>query len=80
MEKSVQEQLLEILQNLGEEELKVFHWYLGDVQKGDFPSIKKCHLEKADRLKTVDLMVQTYTIDHAVEVARSVLKKMNKGK
>ncbi|XP_030601115.1 NACHT, LRR and PYD domains-containing protein 3-like [Archocentrus centrarchus] len=79
MEISVQEQLLDMLQNLGEEELKLFHWYLQDVQKGDFPSIKTCYLEKADRLKTVDLMVGTYTTDHVMEVARATLKKMNKG-
>ncbi|XP_025758664.1 NACHT, LRR and PYD domains-containing protein 3 isoform X4 [Oreochromis niloticus] len=79
MEISVKEQLLHILENLGEVELKHFHWYLQNATKGDFPSIKKCHLENADRLKTVDLMVQTYTTDHVIEVARTTLKKMNKG-
>ncbi|CAI5638890.1 unnamed protein product [Oreochromis niloticus] len=79
MEISVKEQLLHILENLGEVELKHFHWYLQNATKGDFPSMKKCHLENADRLKTVDLMVQTYTTDHVIEVARTTLKKMNKG-
>lgn len=80
MEIPVKEQLLHILENLGEVELKHFHWYLQNATKGDFPSIKKCHLENADRLKTVDLMVQTYTTDHVIEVARTTLKNMNKGK
>lgn len=80
MEISVKEQLLHILENLGEVELKHFHWYLQNSTKSDFPSIKKCHLENADRLKTVDLMVQTYTPGHVIEVARTTLKKMNKGK
>ncbi|XP_076735979.1 NACHT, LRR and PYD domains-containing protein 3 [Maylandia zebra] len=79
MEIPVKEQLLHILENLGEVELKHFHWYLQNATKGDFPSIKKCHLENADRLKTVDLMVQTYTTDHVIEVARTTLKNMNKG-
>ncbi|XP_029923650.1 NLR family CARD domain-containing protein 3-like [Myripristis murdjan] len=42
-----------------------------------FPAIPKCDLETADRLDTVDLMVQTYDEDN-VEVTRKVLSKMNK--
>ncbi|KAL4009111.1 hypothetical protein ACER0C_002963 [Sarotherodon galilaeus] len=76
MEKPVQ--LLEMLQNLGEEELKIFHFYLQNEPGGDFAKIYKCHLENADRLKTVDVMVQAYS-DHVMEVAQSILGRMNKG-
>ncbi|XP_039908527.1 uncharacterized protein LOC120747028 [Simochromis diagramma] len=79
MERSVQEQLLYMLQNLGEEELKHFHWYLQNVPVGDFTTIRKCHLEKANRLETIDLMVQTYTTDHVIELATSILEMMSQG-
>uniref|UniRef100_A0A3P8Q7Q1 NACHT domain-containing protein n=1 Tax=Astatotilapia calliptera TaxID=8154 RepID=A0A3P8Q7Q1_ASTCA len=70
---SVQEQLLDLLDDLGEEELKLFHWYLQNVPVGDFPTMKKSHLEKASRRRTVDLMVATYT-DNVMEVARLILE------
>lgn len=79
MERSVHEQLLYMLQNLGEEELKHFHWYLQNVPVGDFTTIRKCHLEKANRLETIDLMVQTYTTDHVIELATSILEMMSQG-
>lgn len=71
-------QLLEMLRNLGEEELKVFHFYLQHEPGGDFTKIYKCQLENADRLKTVDVMVQVYS-DRVMEVAQSILGRMNKG-
>uniref|UniRef100_A0AAZ1XI12 B30.2/SPRY domain-containing protein n=1 Tax=Oreochromis aureus TaxID=47969 RepID=A0AAZ1XI12_OREAU len=78
MEVSVQEQLLDILDDLGEEELERVHFYLQIGPGGDFTTIKKSRLEKASRTRTVDLMVETYTTDHVMEVARSILKKINK--
>uniref|UniRef100_A0A3Q4HML8 NACHT domain-containing protein n=1 Tax=Neolamprologus brichardi TaxID=32507 RepID=A0A3Q4HML8_NEOBR len=78
MEKPSPVQLLEMLQNLGEEELKVFHFYLQYEPGGDFTKIYKCQLENADRLKTVDVMVQAYS-DRVMEVAQSILGRMNKG-
>ncbi|CAI5669465.1 unnamed protein product [Oreochromis niloticus] len=77
MEKALPVQLLEILRKMGEEELKLFHFYLQYEPGGDFTKIFKCQLENADRLKTVDVMVQVYS-DRVMEVARSILKKMNK--
>uniref|UniRef100_A0A3Q0RFL9 Pyrin domain-containing protein n=1 Tax=Amphilophus citrinellus TaxID=61819 RepID=A0A3Q0RFL9_AMPCI len=79
MEKSVPEQLLDMLDDLGEQELERFHWYLQNVSVGHFPTIKRSRLENASRTRTVDLMVETYTPDHVMEVARSILKKINKG-
>uniref|UniRef100_A0A669BD20 B30.2/SPRY domain-containing protein n=1 Tax=Oreochromis niloticus TaxID=8128 RepID=A0A669BD20_ORENI len=78
MEKPSPVQLLEVLQNLGEEELKLFHFYLQYEPGGDFTKIYKCQLENADRLKTVDAMVQAYS-DCVMEVAQSILGRMNKG-
>ncbi|XP_025761058.1 protein NLRC3-like [Oreochromis niloticus] len=77
MEASVKEQLLNMLDDLRKKELKRFHWHLQNG--GDFTPIKKSRLEKANRTRTVDLMVETYTTDHVMEVARLVLKKIKKG-
>ncbi|CAI5638627.1 unnamed protein product [Oreochromis niloticus] len=74
MKTPVQEQLLDLLDDLGEEELKRLHWYLLNVPVGDFPTIKKSHLENASRMKTVDLMVETYTSGRVMEVARLILE------
>ncbi|KAL4009497.1 hypothetical protein ACER0C_003349 [Sarotherodon galilaeus] len=76
MEKPSPVQLLEMLQNLGEEELKLFHFYLQYEPGGDFTKIYKCQLENADRLKTVDGMVLAYS-DRVMEVGKSIYKKMN---
>ncbi|CAI5657799.1 unnamed protein product [Oreochromis niloticus] len=77
MEKPSPVQLLEMLQNLGEKELKLFHFYLQYEPGGDFTKIYKCQLENADRLKTVDVMVQAYS-DRVMEIAQSILGRMNK--
>ncbi|XP_023250525.1 uncharacterized protein LOC111645516 [Seriola lalandi dorsalis] len=81
MEVPMKQQLLETLQDLGEEELKLFQWYLQDAELLDgFPAIKKCHLENAGRLKTVDLMVDMYTTKDVMQVAKLILKNRNEGK
>ncbi|XP_065326311.1 protein NLRC3-like [Pelmatolapia mariae] len=78
MEKPSPVQLLEMLKKLGEEELKLFHFYLQYEPGADFPKIYKSQLENADRLKTVDVMVQVYS-DHVMEVARSILGRLTEG-
>ncbi|XP_078138442.1 NACHT, LRR and PYD domains-containing protein 3-like [Centroberyx gerrardi] len=72
------EKLLETLEDLGDEELKKFQWFLqqDDILEG-FPAIKKSRLENADRLDTVDQMVQTYN-QHSLEVTKKVLMKINR--
>lgn len=76
MEKPVDEQLLDILEELGEEKLKAFHRYLQDPQVlGGFPAIKQSQLETADELETVDLIVETYT-DDVMKVTSLILKKI----
>lgn len=82
MEKPLKQQLLETLEDLGEEQLKRFQWYLQNPELlNGFPNIKKYRLENADRLKTVDLMIDTHTSTNAMEVANMILKKikMNEG-
>lgn len=70
--------LLETLMDLGDEELKIFKWFLQqDEILKDFPAIPKSHLEKADRLDTVDLIGQTYN-KRSVEVITKVLTNINR--
>lgn len=73
------EDLLNTLEDLGDEEFSKFKWFLQqpDSLQG-FLSIRKRDLETADRLKTVDLMVQTYRLPGAVEVIRKILEKINR--
>ncbi|XP_026224918.2 NACHT, LRR and PYD domains-containing protein 12-like [Anabas testudineus] len=81
MERSVQEELLHMLEDLGEEELKKFQWHLQNLKLPEhLQNIKKSKLEKADRLETVDSMVQMYS-DKVLQVAKLCLQKMkcNKG-
>ncbi|CAI5669564.1 unnamed protein product [Oreochromis niloticus] len=78
MEKPSPVQLLEMLKKLGEEELTLFHFYLQYDPGANFPKIYKCQLESADRLKTVEVMVQVYS-DHVMEVARSILGRLTGG-
>ncbi|XP_029351612.1 NLR family CARD domain-containing protein 3-like [Echeneis naucrates] len=74
---SLQEMLLQKLQNLGTDDFKTFKWYLQQNQVlQDVPGIPKCKLESADRLDTVDVMVRTYSRNYT-EVAKVILVKMN---
>lgn len=70
--------LLETLDDLRDEELKTFKWFLeqGEILE-DFPAIPKSHLEKADRLDTLGLIMQTYN-KQSVEVAKKVLMKISR--
>ncbi|XP_053198075.1 uncharacterized protein LOC128382115 [Scomber japonicus] len=68
--------LLNILEDLRQEEFMTFKWYLSSVD--DFRPLPKARLERADRVHTVDLMVQHYELAGAVEVMRSVLKKISR--
>uniref|UniRef100_A0A667X7C5 B30.2/SPRY domain-containing protein n=1 Tax=Myripristis murdjan TaxID=586833 RepID=A0A667X7C5_9TELE len=71
-------QLLSVLEDLREDEFRKFQWFLGDhdIQK-DLPAIPKYKLDHADRLDTVDLMVQMYDAESA-EVTKRVLSLMNR--
>uniref|UniRef100_A0A3Q1HLR2 B30.2/SPRY domain-containing protein n=1 Tax=Anabas testudineus TaxID=64144 RepID=A0A3Q1HLR2_ANATE len=76
MERSVKEELLHMLEDLGEEELKRFQWHLQNSKLPDgLHNIKKSKLEKADRLETVNVMFEMYS-DKVLEVAKLILQKM----
>ncbi|XP_051798253.1 NLR family CARD domain-containing protein 3-like [Acanthochromis polyacanthus] len=71
--------LLESLEELGKEEFDKFKWYLN--QEGvleDFKSIPKSRLEEANRVNSVDQMVQIYGTTNAIKVTKKVLIKMDK--
>nr|XP_015828264.2 NACHT, LRR and PYD domains-containing protein 12 isoform X1 [Nothobranchius furzeri] len=73
------EDLLNILEDLRDEELDKFKWFLQQPESLEgFPNFKKCQLQTASRLDIVDLMVQTYRLRSAVEVTRMVLEKINR--
>nr|XP_024656631.1 NACHT, LRR and PYD domains-containing protein 3 [Maylandia zebra] len=73
------EDLLNTLEDLGDEEFNKFKWFLQqtDVIQGPM-TIKKSRLETTSRWDTVDLMVQTYRLSGAVEVTRRVLKRIGR--
>ncbi|XP_039632720.1 NACHT, LRR and PYD domains-containing protein 3-like isoform X2 [Perca fluviatilis] len=71
------EVVLRTLQDLGAEDFETFHWYLqlnGGLE--DFPAIPKSKLENVNRVKTVDLMFSTHSVN-TINVTRIVLVKMN---
>ncbi|KAM6939566.1 LOW QUALITY PROTEIN: NACHT, LRR and PYD domains-containing protein 3-like [Xenentodon cancila] len=69
--------LLNILEELGDEEFHKFKWFLQQVDSlQGLPAIKKIHLQTANRTDTVDLVVQTYRLHGAVGVTRKLLEKL----
>ncbi|XP_061587526.1 NACHT, LRR and PYD domains-containing protein 12-like isoform X2 [Cololabis saira] len=72
--------LKDTLKNLDSSGLKEFQWYLNNAEesKDGFKPIELCYLEKADRLDTVNLMMQRFS-SKTREVAETILKKL-KGK
>ncbi|XP_029596123.1 uncharacterized protein LOC115178876 isoform X2 [Salmo trutta] len=75
--KNVHFLLLDILEELSRSDLKTFQWY---INKGveEFPSISEGQLEDADRLVTVDRMVQSYCDEGAVKITLEILRKMGR--
>ncbi len=69
---SVKERLLNKLEHLGDEDFKMFKWLLPE---SDIP---KCKLEKADRMDTVDKIIQTYD-QQSAEVVKKILEKIKRG-
>ncbi|CAB1325858.1 unnamed protein product [Coregonus sp. 'balchen'] len=74
----VPERLLTILQQLTNEELKTFQWYLKQsVLDGSSP-IPVSRLENAKREDTVDQMVHSYGEAGALEISHHILQKMKR--
>lgn len=65
--------LLSILDSLGSEDLKFFQRLLS-LQSDPIPVGR---LEAADRIRTVDLMVQQYHTEGAKQVTEEILRTMN---
>uniref|UniRef100_A0A672YIH3 Pyrin domain-containing protein n=1 Tax=Sphaeramia orbicularis TaxID=375764 RepID=A0A672YIH3_9TELE len=70
---TLKESLFSTLEDLVDGDFKKFKWFLNSEK----PPIPKGRLDKADRMDTVDLMVQTYCTD-TQRVTVMVLGKMNK--
>ncbi|XP_051798283.1 NACHT, LRR and PYD domains-containing protein 12-like [Acanthochromis polyacanthus] len=73
------EMLLNILEDLDDDELSRFHWFMqqpNNVQ--GLPAIRKSQLQTLDRCKTVDVMVQTCKDQGAVQMTRVVLQKISR--
>ncbi|XP_039530244.1 NACHT, LRR and PYD domains-containing protein 3-like [Pimephales promelas] len=71
---SVKEQLLNSLENLTEDHLKKFQWTLENNHK----CISKSEMENADRLKTVDKMVECFGPEEAVKITVEILRKITR--
>ncbi|XP_062297407.1 GTPase IMAP family member 7-like [Scomber scombrus] len=70
--------LLNIQRDLSDEEFKDFKWSLKYEKLGNIPPIQNSRLSNAERRDVVDLMVQNYEFAGAVEVIKSVLKKIKR--
>ncbi|KAM7415366.1 hypothetical protein PAMA_019949 [Pampus argenteus] len=70
--------LLDILDDLKDDEFQMFKWSLKYEKVGDIPPIKESRLSEAKRQDVVDLMVQKYEFTGAVEVNKSILKKISR--
>lgn len=71
-------ELLATLEDLADGEFKKFKWFLqqADALEG-FPAIPRSQLGNADRLDTVDEIIETYN-QNAVEVTIKALKFIQK--
>uniref|UniRef100_A0A087XC73 FIIND domain-containing protein n=1 Tax=Poecilia formosa TaxID=48698 RepID=A0A087XC73_POEFO len=72
------EMLLNLMNDLKQEELKGFKWFLKnrDVSSG-FPQIPVTLLDEADASDLVDLMMKTYS-HRAVELTKDIFKQINR--
>ncbi|XP_073351408.1 NLR family CARD domain-containing protein 3-like [Pagrus major] len=73
------EDIFNTLEDLKVDEFKDFKWYLKqpDILEGYRP-IRQSKLESAERRDTVDLMVNTFTLDGALKVTKKILEKIKR--
>lgn len=70
--------LLATLEDLADEDFKKFKWFLQQAEVLDgFPAIPKRQLENADRMDTVDVLIETYN-QNSVEVTIKILQIIKK--
>ena len=67
--------LLGLLEELDREEFEKFQWSLRTNSDG---KVKKAQLDGANRPKTVDVIIQTYTAKSAVKITKRLLKKISR--
>uniref|UniRef100_A0A3Q2TC65 NACHT domain-containing protein n=1 Tax=Fundulus heteroclitus TaxID=8078 RepID=A0A3Q2TC65_FUNHE len=71
--------LLNVLEDLGEEEFIKLKWLLQQSSSLlGFPGIRRSRLQTASRQDAVDLLVQTYSLSGALQVIRTLLEKINR--
>lgn len=68
------ERLLKTLNELEQNEFDSFRWFLHSGSLEDLPNILRSNLEDANRMQTVDVIVQSYS-QQTVEVTKKILKK-----
>ncbi|XP_030018970.1 uncharacterized protein LOC115439285 [Sphaeramia orbicularis] len=73
---SLKELLLDTLEELNNEEFMEFKWFLKFETRHGFRPIPVHRLEHADRMDTVDRVVQNYDLK-AVEISVAILQKMH---
>ncbi|XP_026071832.1 apoptosis-associated speck-like protein containing a CARD [Carassius auratus] len=73
---AVHEILLDCLENLDSDELKIFKWHLTQGVN-EFAKIPKSQLENEPRCAIVECMINRFQTDGAGELTLLVLKKMN---
>ncbi|XP_073340769.1 uncharacterized protein [Pagrus major] len=74
---SLQEKLLETLEDFSLGDLEKFKHVLLNTEMKEGQEIPRCRLETADRVQTVELMVELYG-QQSEEVIREVFNKMNR--
>ncbi|XP_070710297.1 histone H1-like [Pempheris klunzingeri] len=73
------EVLLTFLQDLRDDELRKFLWFLTMSDALDeYETINERQLLRENMWETVDLMVKAYTPDGALKVTKNILEKMNR--
>lgn len=77
MEK-LEEKLWRTLQRLNKDQFQNFKWFLKKRVLDGLSGIPEAQLEGANRLETVDLMVQRYLGSGALEVTLVVLEKISR--
>ncbi|KAM8772104.1 NACHT, LRR and PYD domains-containing protein 3-like [Acanthopagrus schlegelii] len=73
------EDIFNTLEDLKVDEFKDFKWHLKlpDILEGYQP-VTQSRLETAERRDTVDLMVNTFTLDGALKVTKKILEKIKR--
>ncbi|XP_063145292.1 NACHT, LRR and PYD domains-containing protein 12-like isoform X2 [Candoia aspera] len=77
MSSYVKVNIYKALEQLLEDQFKEFKWILEDTDYDGKPTVPKGRLEKADKRKVVDLMIQSYGEDAALKVCIDILQRSN---